>query len=29
VTLQLKASCGPVEGCGVDVYFDNVSIKLN
>ena len=26
VTLQLKASCGPVEGCGVDVFFDNVSI---
>src|SRR6056297_1402 len=26
VSLQLKASCGPVEGCGVDVFFDNVSI---
>ena len=26
VTLQLKASCGPVPGCGVDVFFDNVSI---
>jgi hypothetical protein len=28
VTLQLKSSCGPVEGCGVDVFFDNVSIVL-
>jgi hypothetical protein len=28
VTLQLKASCGPVEGCGVDVFFDNVSIVV-
>ena len=28
VTLQLKASCGPVEGCGVDVFFDNVSIVI-
>jgi len=28
-TLQLKASCGPVEGCGVDAYFDNVSIVIN
>ena len=28
VTLQLKASCGPVEGCGVDVYFDNVTIVV-
>ncbi|MGB5651710.1 MAG: hypothetical protein WBM59_16665, partial [Sedimenticolaceae bacterium] len=28
VTLQLKASCGPVEGCGADVYFDNVTITL-
>jgi hypothetical protein len=27
VTLQLKASCGPVEGCGVDAYFDNVTIS--
>ena len=26
VSFQLKASCGPVEGCGVDVFFDNVSI---
>jgi len=25
VTLQLKASCGPVTGCGVDAYFDNVT----
>jgi hypothetical protein len=29
VTLQLKTSCGPVEGCGVDAYFDNVSIIIN
>ena len=29
VTLQIKTSCGPVEGCGVDAYFDNVSIVLN
>ncbi len=28
VTLQLKSSCGPVEGCGVDAYFDNVSITV-
>ena len=28
VTLQLKASCGPVEGCGVDVYFDSVTIVV-
>ncbi|MFU8833010.1 MAG: carbohydrate binding domain-containing protein, partial [Wenzhouxiangella sp.] len=28
VTLQLKVSCGPVDGCGVDVFFDNVSIVL-
>jgi hypothetical protein len=26
VTLLLKAGCGPVPGCGVDVQFDNVSI---
>ena len=29
VTLQLKASCGPVEGCGVDAYFDNVTITTD
>ena len=28
-TLQLKASCGPVEGCGVDAYFDNVTISTD
>ena len=28
ITLQLKSSCGPVGGCLVDVFFDNVSIKL-
>jgi hypothetical protein len=27
-TLQLKVSCGPVEGCGADVYFDNVTIVI-
>ncbi|MEJ2534772.1 MAG: hypothetical protein P8008_04735, partial [Gammaproteobacteria bacterium] len=29
VTLQLKVGCGGVEGCGADVYFDNVSIVVN
>jgi len=29
VTFQLKASCGPVEGCGVDAYFDNVTISTD
>ena len=29
LTLQLKASCGPVEGCGVDAYFDNVTISTD
>lgn len=28
VTLQLKASCGPVNGCGVDAYFDNVTYTV-
>ena len=28
VTLQLKVSCGPVEGCGADIFFDNVTITL-
>jgi hypothetical protein len=28
VSLQLEAVCGPVSGCGVNVYFDNVSIIL-
>jgi hypothetical protein len=28
VTLQLKVGCGAVEGCGADVYFDNVSIVV-
>ena len=27
LTLQLKASCGPVEGCGVDAFFDNITIS--
>ena len=29
VTLQLKTSCGPVEGCGVDAYFDRISITTD
>jgi hypothetical protein len=29
ITLQLKSSCGPVDGCGVDASFDNVSIVIN
>jgi hypothetical protein len=29
VTLQLKVGCGAVEGCGADVYFDNVSVVIN
>lgn len=28
ITLQLKTSCGPVQGCVVDVNIDNVSVKL-
>jgi hypothetical protein len=28
VTLQLKASCGPVDGCGVDANFDNVTVTI-
>ena len=28
ITLQLKSSCGPIANCLVDVFFDNVSIKL-
>ena len=28
VTLQLKTSCGPVVGCGVDAFFDNVVITI-
>ncbi|MFT5242772.1 MAG: hypothetical protein ACI8QQ_000694 [Psychroserpens sp.] len=28
ITLQLKSSCGPVNGCLVNVFFDNVSVKL-
>ncbi|MFT7395798.1 MAG: hypothetical protein ACI96G_000530 [Flavobacterium sp.] len=27
ITLQLKSSCGPVNGCLVNVFFDNISIK--
>lgn len=29
VTLQLKTSCGPVEGCGVNAYFDNITITTD
>jgi hypothetical protein len=29
VTLQLKSSCGPVEGCGVDAFFDNITISTD
>ena len=29
VSLVLKASCGAVAGCGVDAYFDNVSVIVN
>jgi len=29
VTLQLKASCGPVDGCGVDAFFDNITITTD
>jgi hypothetical protein len=29
ITLQLKSSCGPVDGCGVDGYFDNVTMAIN
>ena len=28
VVVQLKSSCGPVDGCGVDAYFDNVSVTI-
>ncbi|MEW4922329.1 carbohydrate binding domain-containing protein [Algibacter sp. 2305UL17-15] len=28
VTVQLKTACGPVSGCGVEAYFDNVSVKF-
>jgi hypothetical protein len=28
ITLQMKSSCGPVANCLVNVFFDNVSIKL-
>ncbi|MGB5718279.1 MAG: VPLPA-CTERM sorting domain-containing protein [Gammaproteobacteria bacterium] len=29
VTLQLKTSCGPIEGCGVDAFFDRISITTD
>ena len=29
VSLMLKASCGAVAGCGVDAYFDNLSVIVN
>jgi len=28
VTLQLKSSCGPVDGCISDAYFDNVRMLI-
>ena len=28
VTVQLKTACGPVNGCNVVAYFDNVSVKF-
>ena len=28
LTLQLKSSCGPVPGCGVDGYFDNITYQV-
>lgn len=27
VTLQLKSDCGPIAGCGVEAFLDNVSVK--
>ncbi len=29
VSLQLKVGCGGVEGCGADIFFDNVTITIN
>ena len=29
VTLQLKTSCGPVVGCGVNASFDNITITTD
>jgi beta-glucanase (GH16 family) len=29
VTLQLKVGCGGVEGCGADIFFDNVTVTIN
>ena len=29
VTLQLKAACGAIDGCGVDASFDNVTFTIN
>ncbi len=29
VTLQLKAACGAIDGCGVDASFDNVTFTVN
>lgn len=28
VTLQLKTDCGPIAGCGVEAFLDNVSVKF-
>jgi hypothetical protein len=29
ITLQLKSSCGPVDGCVVDASFDNITITVS
>jgi hypothetical protein len=29
VTLQLKAACGPVAGCSVEAFFDNVTVTID
>ncbi|MBT8086208.1 MAG: carbohydrate binding domain-containing protein, partial [Woeseia sp.] len=29
VTLQLKAACGAIDGCGVDASFDNVTFTIS
>jgi hypothetical protein len=29
VVLSLKAACGPIDGCGVDASFDNVTFTIN
>ena len=29
ILVLLKSSCGPIPGCGVDAYIDNVSFTVN